>query len=230
MLLRNIAKGVSRCQSQLSRTGSMATTHFRHMSTVQKDSNDEFNSKDGLFEEFGQVDKSESLDPTGRSHYYFLTGVNRLVNASLIRMGVVKVVGSLSASADVLALSTVEVDISKIEEGMCLTTKWRGKPVFIKHRSEEEIEKSKADDGAADLRDKETDADRCKDPKWMVVLGICTHLGCVPLSNQGEWGGWFCPCHGSHYDLSGRIRKGPAPLNLDVPSYKFVDSKTILLG
>jgi ubiquinol-cytochrome c reductase iron-sulfur subunit len=108
---------------------------------------------------------------------------------------------------------------------------WRGKPVFIKHRTPEEIAEAKADDAAA-LPDPATDESRVKKGKeqWLVTIGVCTHLGCVPLGNQGEYAGWFCPCHGSHYDTSGRIRKGPAPLNLAVPPYEFLTDTTIRIG
>ncbi|KAJ0405601.1 hypothetical protein P43SY_007702 [Pythium insidiosum] len=128
-----------------------------------------------------------------------------------------------------MALATAEFDLSNIDEGATVTVKWRGKPIFIKHRSDKEIALSN-DVNLSNLRDPETDAERVKDPKWLVVLGVCTHLGCVPTSNAGEYGGWFCPCHGSHYDLSGRIRKGPAPLNLEIPPYQFIEDNKILLG
>jgi len=177
-----------------------------------------------------QVGKDEQTwDPTGRAHQYIVIGGARVVYASLARLTVMKVVGSMSASADVLAMGTVEMDVGAIQEGTSITVKWRGKPVFIKYRTAAEIEAACADDGAADLRDPQTDAERVKDPKYMIVLGICTHLGCVPTSGAGEYGGWYCPCHGSHYDLSGRIRKGPAPLNLEVPEY-YLDGTKLTLG
>ena len=122
---------------------------------------------------------------------------------------------TMNASKDVLALASLEVDLSSIDVGDSVTVKWRGKPVFIRHRTPEEIaEATDADVGS--MRDPEADSERVKDPNWLVVLGICTHLGCVPISGAGEYNGYFCPCHGSHYDTSGRIRKGPAPLNLEV--------------
>ena len=121
----------------------------------------------------------------------------------------------MNASKDVLALASLEVDLSSIGVGDSVTVKWRGKPVFIRHRTPEEIaEANSADLGS--MRDPETDESRVKDPDWLVVLGICTHLGCVPINGAGDFNGYFCPCHGSHYDTSGRIRKGPAPLNLEV--------------
>jgi ubiquinol-cytochrome c reductase iron-sulfur subunit len=111
---------------------------------------------------------------------------------------------------------------------------WRGKPIFIRHRSKEEIE-SATNVSVDQLAHKETDESRVDNPKWLVVVGVCTHLGCVPLGqkvgdSKGEFGGWFCPCHGSHYDTSGRIRKGPAPLNLEIPPYKFVSEDIIKIG
>lgn len=143
---------------------------------------------------------------------------------------VLKFLLSMSASADVLALASLEVDLSKIEVGQTVTVKWRGKPVFIRRRTGAEIEKEQAVDVGA-LRDPQTDADRVKaDPSWLVVVGVCTHLGCVPISNAGDYNGWFCPCHGSHYDASGRIRRGPAPYNLEVPEYSFISDTKMMVG
>mmetsp|Transcript_19517 Transcript_19517/g.45409 ORF Transcript_19517/g.45409 Transcript_19517/m.45409 type:complete len:159 (-) Transcript_19517:156-632(-) len=153
----------------------------------------------------------------------------RFAYASTVRVMVVKFVASMSASADVLALASAEFDLSEVEAGSTITVKWRGKPVFIRHRTEEEIAGETSVDMSL-LRDQESDEDRTLNPAWIVVLGICTHLGCVPLSEQGEFNGWFCPCHGTHYDISGRVRKGPAPLNLEVPPYKFLEEATILIG
>lgn len=157
-----------------------------------------------------------------------LSGV-RFAYASTARVLVVKFVSSMSATADVLALASAEFDISEIEVGKTITVKWRGKPVFIRHRTPEEIEQEAAVP-MAHLRDQEADDERVLKSQWLVVLGICTHLGCVPISGAGDYNGWFCPCHGSHYDISGRIRKGPAPLNLEVPPYKFTDETNILVG
>ena len=129
----------------------------------------------------------------------------------------------------VKALATTEVDISQIQPGNSITVLWRGKPVFIKRRTETEIAEAK-EVSLTDLKHPEKDEDRAKNPEWLVMLGICTHLGCVPLADKGEYNGWFCPCHGSHYDTSGRIRKGPAPVNMEIPKYEFVDSNTIKIG
>merc|ERR550537_637799 len=129
-----------------------------------------------------------------------------------------KFISSMAMSEDVKANASTEVDIGAIELGTSVTVKWRGKPVFVRHRSEGEISQAeKVDVGS--LKDPQTDAERVKNPEWLVVLGVCTHLGCVPINGAGDFGGYFCPCHGSHYDTSGRIRKGPAPLNLEVPAY-----------
>lgn len=141
-------------------------------------------------------------------------------------------IDSMNPSADVLALSSTEVDLAHIAEGQSITVMWRGKPVFIRHRTAAEIEAANAVD-LSTLRDPEADSARVQEGKaqWLVMLGVCTHLGCVPLGNQsGEFGGWFCPCHGSHYDTSGRIRKGPAPLNLPVPEYTFLSDDRIKIG
>jgi ubiquinol-cytochrome c reductase iron-sulfur subunit len=143
-------------------------------------------------------------------------------------------VHSMNPAADTLALSTTDVDISAIKPGQSVTVVWRGKPVFVRHRMADEISAAEKV-AASELRDPQTDADRVKKPEWLVLVGVCTHLGCVPLGQKptdprGEFGGWFCPCHGSHYDTSGRIRKGPAPLNLAVPGYQFTSDTTIRIG
>lgn len=149
--------------------------------------------------------------------------------ASAVRLALMKVVGSMSASSDVLALANLEVELDSISKGDTITVKWRGKPVFIKHRTEQEISDAKSVN-IGSLRDQQTDEERVQQDDWLVALGICTHLGCVPVSNAGEYaGGWYCPCHGSHYDSSGRIRKGPAPLNLEIPPYKFIENNSKLI-
>ena len=138
-------------------------------------------------------------------------------------------IDQMNPDASVKALSSTEVNVSEVQLGQSITVLWRGKPVFIKRRTEEEIAKARQVD-LKELKDPEKDEDRAKNPEWLVMVGICTHLGCVPLGNKGDYNGWFCPCHGSHYDTSGRIRKGPAPTNLEVPKYEFVDSNTIKIG
>jgi len=141
---------------------------------------------------------------------------------------------SINPAKDVLALASTEVDLSSIEEGMAITAMWRGKPVFIRHRTAEEIQAAE-DVDLGELRDPQADADRIQQPEWLITVGVCTHLGCIPSGQsigdaRGDFGGWYCPCHGSHYDTSGRIRKGPAPFNLPVPPYAFTDDTMIVIG
>jgi len=143
-------------------------------------------------------------------------------------------ISQMNPSKDVLALSSIEVDVSNIPEGMAITVNWRGKPVFIRHRTPKEIEEAR-DTPLDVLPDPQTDQSRVEKPEWLILVGVCTHLGCVPLGTKpsdpkGEYDGWFCPCHGSHYDSSGRIRKGPAPANLPVPDYVFVDDDVVKIG
>ena len=140
-------------------------------------------------------------------------------------------VDQMNPDKSVQALATTEVDISAIEPGKSITVLWRGKPVFLKRRTPDEIAEARAV-SLKELKDPQKDEDRVKNGKdeWLVMLGVCTHLGCVPLSDKGDYNGWFCPCHGSHYDVSGRIRKGPAPVNMEIPKYEFVDNNTIKIG
>ncbi|HEV8027091.1 MAG TPA: ubiquinol-cytochrome c reductase iron-sulfur subunit [Stellaceae bacterium] len=143
-------------------------------------------------------------------------------------------IDSMNAAKDTLALSTTEVDLAPVQLGQRLTVKWRGNPVFIDHRTPDEIKAADAVD-IATLRDPQTDGARVQKAEWLIVVGVCTHLGCVPLGqkatdNRGEYGGWFCPCHGSQYDTSGRIRQGPAPLNLAVPKYEFTTDTSVKIG
>jgi ubiquinol-cytochrome c reductase iron-sulfur subunit len=141
------------------------------------------------------------------------------------------VVDSLSPSADVLALASTEVDLSPIKEGQTIKIMWRGKPVFIKHMTEKEISESK-EVKLDELRDPQSYEDRVQSghEKWLVMIGVCTHLGCIPIAGKGDYDGLFCPCHGSHYDAAGRIRKGPAPKNLVIPQYKFISDNKIIIG
>ncbi len=143
-------------------------------------------------------------------------------------------IDQMNPAADTLALASIEVDISKIEVGQAITVKWRGKPVFIKHRTEDEINSAQSVE-LSQLKDPQADVERVINPQFLVMVGVCTHLGCVPLGQKtgeirGEYDGWFCPCHGSHYDSSGRIRKGPAPLNLEIPPYQFASNSLIKIG
>ena len=135
----------------------------------------------------------------------------------------------MNPSASVLALASTEVDLSSIEEGQAITVIWRGKPVFIRHRTAKEISQAESAN-LEGLPDPQIDSERVQKAQWLILVGVCTHLGCVPLSHTGEYEGWFCPCHGSHYDTSGRIRKGPAPANLAVPDYEFIDDLKVRIG
>jgi len=170
-------------------------------------------------------------DPGARAFTYFVLTGGRFIYASAIRLAVLKFILSMQASKDVLALASLEVDIGKVEPGQTITVKWRGKPVFIRKRTEADIEAINAVD-VASLRDPQADSERAPadKPEVLVVVGVCTHLGCVPIANAGDYAGWFCPCHGSHYDASGRIRKGPAPYNLEVPEWRFLDDTKIMVG
>lgn len=143
-------------------------------------------------------------------------------------------VNSMWPAADTLALGSIEVDISKVAVGQAITVLWRGKPVFIRHRTPDDIKAAQNVD-ISTLRDPQSDAERVKKPEWLIMVGICTHLGCIPGGQKpsdpkGEWNGWLCPCHGSQYDTSGRIRKGPAPLNLEIPDYTFLDDNHVKIG
>jgi len=160
---------------------------------------------------------------------YISTGALGLTGAYAAKSIVNQFIMTWSASQDVLALAQIEVKLGDIPEGKNMTFKWRGKPLFIRHRTPEEIEECNSVDPAT-LRDPQADTERTKDQEWLIVLGVCTHLGCVPIANAGEFGGYYCPCHGSHYDASGRIRKGPAPLNLEVPHYDFPEEGLVVVG
>ena len=143
-------------------------------------------------------------------------------------------IDQMNPDASVKALASTEVDVSAVNPGKTITVLWRGKPVFIRRRTEDEIAEARAVK-LEDLKDPEKDENRAKDPEWLVMLGVCTHLGCVPLGQKigdgkGDYGGWFCPCHGSHYDASGRIRKGPAPQNLEIPPYSFISDNVLKIG
>ncbi|GMK53469.1 hypothetical protein CspeluHIS016_0100550 [Cutaneotrichosporon spelunceum] len=163
-------------------------------------------------------------ESSNRLVQYFMVGTLGALTASGAKSTVSDLLSNMAASADVLALAKIEVEMASIPEGKNLIVKWRGKPVFIRHRTPDEIEEARSVDVKV-LRDPETDEERTQRPEWLVMLGVCTHLGCVPIGEAGEYGGWFCPCHGSHYDISGRIRKGPAPLNLEIPEYGFNDAE-----
>ena len=175
--------------------------------------------------------KAEIDEQTRRD---FLLWSTIAVGAAGTAMAIWPFIDQMNPAADTLALASTEADLSSVEVGQSITVMWRGKPVFIRRRTEDEIAEAEAVDLAA-LPDPERDADRVQKPEWLVMVGVCTHLGCIPLGqksgdSKGEFGGWFCPCHGSHYDTSGRIRKGPAPTNLPVPGYEFLDDTTVRIG
>ncbi len=181
-----------------------------------------------------KVQTPEAQDEDGASRRDFLYLATIGVGAAGAAAFAWPIIDSMNPAADVLALSSIEVDLSAIEVGQSVTVKWRGKPVFIRRRSIDEINAARADD-TADLKDPQPDAARVQKAEWLIMVGVCTHLGCIPLGQKtgeprGDFGGWFCPCHGSHYDTSGRIRKGPAPKNLDVPGYAFLEDTAIRIG
>ena len=182
---------------------------------------------------------TEHDEGTRRDFLYYATAGAGTVTAGA---AIWPLVDQMNPSADVQALSSIRVDVADIAEGTQLTVKWLGKPVFIRRRTPDEIEAARSVD-LSDLPDNDArnannpgadgaDENRSMDEagEWLVQMGVCTHLGCVPLGDAGDFGGWFCPCHGSHYDTSGRIRRGPAPSNLPVPVAEFVDETTIQLG
>ena len=167
-------------------------------------------------------------DPNRRDFIHIAAGA-AAVGAGA--MAVWPLVNSMNPAADTLALSTIEFDLTKVQEGQQVVIKWQGKPVFVRYRTPAEIERARSVD-VSDLKDPQADADRVKagHQQYLVVIGSCTHLGCVPTFGSGDFGGWFCPCHGSHYDTSGRIRKGPAPINLVVPTYEYVSDTRVKIG
>lgn len=172
---------------------------------------------------------SESSSAERKSFTYLMVAAAAVPGTYFAKTVVQDLLMTMSASADVLALAKIEVKLDQIPEGKNMAFKWRGKPLFVRHRTAEEIAREQAVEPSS-LRDQQADSERVQRPEWLVLLGVCTHLGCVPVANAGEYGGYYCPCHGSHYDASGRIRKGPAPLNLEVPEYTFVDEGTLLVG
>ena len=170
---------------------------------------------------------ASSVEPTRRDMLFIATGA---VGAVAVGSVAWPLISQMNPDASTIAAGApIEVDLSAIAEGAIVTVKWRGKPIFVRHRTPKEIKEAQ-DVQLAQLPDPQTDAQRVKKPEWLVVIGVCTHLGCIPLGHQGEYEGWFCPCHGSAYDTSGRIRKGPAPKNLEVPSYAFTSDTKLTIG
>ncbi|CAG8954616.1 hypothetical protein HYALB_00001573 [Hymenoscyphus albidus] len=186
------------------------------------------NDKAGRIPDFSNY-RSKSGTTNNLVFQYFMVGTMGALTAASAKGTVQDFLQNMSASADVLAMAKVEVDLAAIPEGKNVIIKWRGKPVFVRHRTPDEIKQAESVD-VQSLRDPQSDADRVKQPEWLVMVGVCTHLGCVPIGEAGDFGGWFCPCHGSHYDISGRIRKGPAPLNLEIPQYEFAEESSLVIG
>ncbi|MDX1950195.1 MAG: ubiquinol-cytochrome c reductase iron-sulfur subunit [Rickettsiales bacterium] len=178
-------------------------------------------------DEYEDMDNVELKDQSKRDFMVLAASATAGIGAAC---AITPFIGSMNPAADTLAVSTTEVDISAVNKGETKRVMWQGKPVFIKRRTDEEVELARKDDGKP-MPDPQTDADRVKKGKeeWLIVIGVCTHLGCIPSNSTGK-DAWFCPCHGSHYDQSGRIRKGPAPKNLVVPPYEFVNDTTIKIG
>ena len=182
---------------------------------------------------------AEDHEGTRRDFLYYATAGAGAVTAGA---AIWPLVNQMNPSADVQALASIRVDVSGVEPGTQLTVKWLGKPVFIRRRTETEIEEARAvelsqlpDQNAQNRNDMTLDAsdqNRTLDEagEWLVMIGVCTHLGCVPLGQAGDFGGWFCPCHGSHYDTAGRIRKGPAPENMAVPTFEFLSDTRVRIG
>ena len=173
------------------------------------------------------VDKEQKKETSERRDFLFTASY--ALGAVGVGAAVWPLIDQMNPDASVKALATTEVDISTVGLGKTITVLWRGKPVFIRRRTQEEISKAQ-NVNLEELKDPQKDEDRVKKSEWLIMTGVCTHLGCVPLGDKGDFGGWFCPCHGSHYDTSGRIRKGPAPTNLEIPKYEFVDNNTIKIG
>lgn len=178
-------------------------------------------------EDCNNTDK-ESIDSKKRDFIVLTASAVATIGAGCC---LAPLIDSLNPSEDVLALSSVEVDLSNIKTGQTIKVMWRGKPVFITHRTKKQIDEAN-NINISDLRDPQLDQERVQKgyEQWLVMIAICTHLGCVPIENKGDYDGYFCPCHGSHYDSAGRVRKGPAPKNLLIPSYRFTDSNKIIIG
>ena len=174
----------------------------------------------------------ETVPLKRRDFLFVATGAVATVGSALT---VWPLIDSMNPDASVLSFASIEVDLGPVEVGQRISVRWRGGPVFIVRRTAAEIVQARADDGNPGLIDPAADSSRAKQAEWLVVVGVCTHLGCIPLGQSGEdprseYGGWFCACHGSKYDISGRVRLGPAPRNLDVPPYEFLSAGRVRIG
>jgi ubiquinol-cytochrome c reductase iron-sulfur subunit len=175
-------------------------------------------------------DQDGPLDYSSRNYNYMMIGATGVVGTVFAKNAVGNFIASLTPGRNLMAIANIEVDLEDIKEGQVQTLAWRGKPLVIWHRDQNEIDEVRSVP-QNQLVDPQKDEDRVQKEEYLIVLGICTHLGCVPIHHHGDYGGFFCPCHGSHYDASGRIRQGPAPRNLDVPPYHFKgDSNRIIVG
>lgn len=184
------------------------------------------------------TDKSDDItgehgEPTRRDFIYIATAATAAIGGGAFAW---PLVSQMSAAADTRAAGSIEIDLSKVSEGQQLKVLWRGKPVFVRYRTQKEIDAAEAVD-IETLRDPQSDDDRFVanlegklNKNLLVMVGVCTHFGCIPVGEQGDFGGWYCPCHGSHYDTSGRIRTGPAPLNMEIPEYTYISDTVIKVG
>ncbi|KAF7244708.1 Cytochrome b-c1 complex subunit Rieske, mitochondrial [Varanus komodoensis] len=219
-------------RGQAARGGLVATASLNAPASIRYVHNDATVPDFSEYRHPGVLDSTKSsqeFSENRKAFSYFITAASGVAVAYFAKNAVHKFVASMSASADVLAISKVEIKLDNIPEGKNMVFKWRGKPIFVRHRSQKEIERE-SEVPLTELRDPQHDLDRVKKPEWLILIGVCTHLGCVPIANAGEYGGYYCPCHGSHYDASGRIRKGPAPANLEVPNYEFVEEDLVVVG
>lgn len=251
---KNAPQGAVKASSSLAGFSQVRSVHtdLKSTITVHKESNGKrevssypsvggstqvrFSHTDMKVPDFSYYRRTQKKDPQSSHHdtdarrkimTYMTVGAGYVASVYTAKTLVRSLIGQMAPAADVVALAKIEIKLADIPEGRSMTFKWRGKPLFLRHRTDAEVETERAVD-LSELRDPQTDEERVQNPKFLVVLGVCTHLGCVPIAQAGDYGGYYCPCHGSHYDGSGRIRKGPAPLNLEVPPYEFVDDILIV--
>jgi ubiquinol-cytochrome c reductase iron-sulfur subunit len=197
-----------------------------------------FYHTDVAFPNMDEYRKSSTKDPTKRNidtedsrkmMHYLSYGIGGMIGMYTAKAVVVNLVEYKSPPRDQLALAAIEINLADIPEGKSATFMWRGKPCFVRHRTQEQVDIERSVP-MSELRDPQKDEDRVQKPEWLVVIGICTHLGCVPIAYKGDFNAYYCPCHGSHYDNSGRIRKGPAPNNLEVPEHEFTADGKLVIG